>query len=140
MARKKTTPEAAHANGQFGDRLRQVRHARFGERGAPELARLLGLPARSWYNYEIGVTVPAPLLLRFLEVTGAEPRWLLHGDGPMFRDPGPPTAPADPAPTDRPQPAAEEVLAGLLRRLLRGELRVSWELIDPDTQARPPQN
>lgn len=142
MARKTTTPEAAHAKGQFAERLRQVRYARFGERGGPELARLLGVASRSWYNYEIGVTLPALLLLRFLEVTGAEPRWLLHGDGPMFRNDPAPAESGSPAP---PQPASptpapvEELAVGLLRRLARGEFRLSWELVDPDAPPGTPR-
>jgi hypothetical protein len=67
-------------------RLREIRQEIFGEHGGPELARRLGLPARSWYNYETGVTVPAEVLLDFIEQTGAHPTWLLTGVGPRFRD------------------------------------------------------
>jgi hypothetical protein len=48
------------------------------------LARRLGLPARTWYNYETGVTVPAEVLLGFIEQTGANPAWLLNGDGTKY--------------------------------------------------------
>ena len=43
------------------------------------------LPARTWYNYETGVTVPAEVLLGFIEQTGANPIWLLTGEGPKYR-------------------------------------------------------
>ena len=49
------------------------------------MARRLSLPIRTWYNYESGVTVPAEVMLRFVELTNVEPLWLLHGKGPKFR-------------------------------------------------------
>jgi hypothetical protein len=66
-------------------RLREVRQELFGEHGGPELARRLNLPARTWYNYETGVTVPAEVLLGFIDQTGANPIWLLSGEGPKYR-------------------------------------------------------
>ncbi len=62
-----------------------MRQELFGEHGGPELARRLNLPARTWYNYETGVTVPAEVLLGFIEQTGANPIWLLSGEGPRYR-------------------------------------------------------
>jgi hypothetical protein len=37
----------------------------------------------SWPNY--GVTIPARILLQFIEITGVEPRWLLTGEGARYR-------------------------------------------------------
>jgi hypothetical protein len=68
----------------LAERLRQIRVELYGEHGGPELARLLGLPLRTWCNYENGVTIPGEVLLAWLDVTGIEPRWLLRGQGPMF--------------------------------------------------------
>jgi hypothetical protein len=65
--------------------LREIRQEIFGEHGGPELARRLGLPARTWYNYETGVTVPAEVLLSFIEQTGANPMYLISGEGPRYR-------------------------------------------------------
>jgi hypothetical protein len=48
------------------------------------MARRLGLPARTWYNYESGVTVPAEVLLAFIEQTGANPTYLISGEGPRY--------------------------------------------------------
>src|SRR5437660_9241534 len=86
MARRKTLPDSVKAKFELADRLRQLRSEMFGERGGPELARRLGLPARTWYNYEAGVTVPAEVLLRFIELTGVNTRWLANGEGPKSRD------------------------------------------------------
>jgi hypothetical protein len=58
----------------------------FGEHGGPELARRLDLPARTWYNYETGVTVPAEVMLSFIDQTGVNPAWLLNGDGFVYRN------------------------------------------------------
>jgi phage repressor protein C with HTH and peptisase S24 domain len=70
---------------QVSGRLREVRQELFGDHGGPDLARRLNLPARTWYNYETGVTVPAEVLLGFIDQTGANPRWLLTGEGSRFR-------------------------------------------------------
>jgi Bacteriophage CI repressor helix-turn-helix domain len=66
-------------------RLRAIRMEIYGEQGGPELARQLGVPLRTWANYESGVTIPGEVLLRFLEVTDTEALWLLRGDGRKYR-------------------------------------------------------
>jgi hypothetical protein len=65
----------------LAERVREIRVERFGEGGGPLLAETLGLPERTWHNYESGVTIPALVMLRFIEATGADPRWLLTGQG-----------------------------------------------------------
>jgi hypothetical protein len=70
--------------GLVSDRLREVRVELFGANGGPELARRIGVPARSWTNYEGGVTVPGEVALAFLEVTACSPHWLLTGEGPKY--------------------------------------------------------
>ena len=67
MARKKTAPERAHAKNLLAERLKEIRVEMFGEHGGPEIARRLKIPARTWYNYEMGVTVPAEVILRFID-------------------------------------------------------------------------
>ncbi len=62
-------------------RLREVRLEVYGEHGGPLLAEALELPARTWANYESGVTIPGLVLLRFIEATGIAPHWLLTGQG-----------------------------------------------------------
>jgi hypothetical protein len=66
-------------------RLRQVRVELYGENGGPMLAEAMRLPFRTWMNYESGVTVPGLVVLRFIEVTGACPHWLLTGEPPQYR-------------------------------------------------------
>jgi Peptidase S24-like len=85
VARKKTSKVRVNVKASLSRRLREIRQEIFGDHGGPELARRLGLPARTWYNYETGVTVPAEVLLGFIEQTGAHPIWLLTGDGPRYR-------------------------------------------------------
>jgi hypothetical protein len=85
MARKKMSPETEQARSVLARRLREVRTDLFGDKGAAELARALNVPARTWYNYEVGVAVPAEVLLRFIDVTGAETQWLLYGQGEKYR-------------------------------------------------------
>ena len=85
MARKKTSKTRVSLKASLSRRLREIRQEQFGEHGGPELARRLNLPARTWYNYETGVTVPAEVLLAFIDQTGANPLWLLSGDGAKYR-------------------------------------------------------
>lgn len=72
-------------NASLAARLQSVRQELFGERGSPEFASRVGVPWRAWANYETGMTMPAEVMLAFLEVTGAEPTWLLRGQGPVYR-------------------------------------------------------
>jgi hypothetical protein len=85
VARKKTPKVRVNVKAQLSSRLREVRQELFGEHGGPELARRLNIPARTWYNYETGVTVPAEVLLGFIDQTGTNPVWLLSGEGPKYR-------------------------------------------------------
>ncbi len=85
MARRKTLPESVRAKLALAERLASLRQEMFGERGGPEMARRLGIPVRTWYNYEAGVTVPAEVILKIIELTSIEPSWLLHGQGAKFR-------------------------------------------------------
>ena len=85
VARKKTTKVRINIKASLSRRLREIRQETFGEHGGPELARRLNLPARTWYNYETGVTVPAEVLLSFIDQTSANPTWLLTGVGEKYR-------------------------------------------------------
>ncbi len=66
-------------------RVREIREDIYGEAGAPMLAEVLDLPARTWVNYESGIIIPAKVILHFLEVTGANAGWLLTGEGERYR-------------------------------------------------------
>lgn len=85
MARRRTSPATVQAKWQLAERLRTIRTELFGDRGLAEFARQLGVPVRTWYSYETGVTVPAEVMLRFIELTSAEPAWLRHGRGPKYQ-------------------------------------------------------
>ena len=85
MARRKTAQESVRAKLTLAKRLESLRFELYGDRGGPELARRLGVPVRTWYNYEQGVTIPGETLLHFIEIASAEPSWLLCGKGPRFR-------------------------------------------------------
>jgi hypothetical protein len=87
VARKKTPKIRVNVKASLSRRLREIRQELFGDHGGPELARRLNLPARTWYNYETGVTVPAEILLSFIEQTGANPMYLISGEGPRFSRP-----------------------------------------------------
>jgi hypothetical protein len=67
----------------LADRLREIRYERFGEAVDP-LAEALEVPAGTWMNYEEGVTIPAETLLLFIELTHADPHWLLTGEGDRY--------------------------------------------------------
>lgn len=89
MARRKTLPESVRVKRALAARLAELRAELFGDRGGAESARRLGLPLRTWYNYEMGVTIPATVILKLIELTSVEPIWLLHGRGPKYRKAAP---------------------------------------------------
>jgi hypothetical protein len=66
-------------------RVRIIREELFGENGGPLLAQEVGVSFRAWMNYEDGCTIPAQVILRFIEVTDANPHWLLTGEGSSYR-------------------------------------------------------
>ena len=65
-------------------RVREIRQEMFGENGGPLLAERLCLPFRTWLQFEAGRTIPAEVFLSFLELTHANPRWLLTGRGEKY--------------------------------------------------------
>jgi hypothetical protein len=75
-----------NCNGRIplAQRVREVREELFGEHGAPLLADALGLPLLTWIHYENGCTIPAHVILRFIEVTTVHPHWLLTGEGNKY--------------------------------------------------------
>lgn len=65
-------------------RVRDVREELYGEHGGPLLAGAVGVPFRTWLNYEAGLTIPAEVILLFIEETRADPHWLLTGEGRKY--------------------------------------------------------
>ncbi|MFO0910663.1 MAG: hypothetical protein U0794_20335 [Isosphaeraceae bacterium] len=68
----------------LAQRVREIREELYGLHGGPMLASALDVPYRTWHNYETGCTIPAPTILRFIEVTDAHPHWLLTGEGDRY--------------------------------------------------------
>jgi hypothetical protein len=66
---------------RIGLRLQAIRKDLYGENGVAALAAALDLPEQTWLNYERGVMMPADILLEFIDLTGADPHWLLTGEG-----------------------------------------------------------
>jgi hypothetical protein len=71
-------------HGTLAERVRHIRHDRYGREGAAALAQELDLPEETWLNYEAGVVLPAIVLLHFIRATGAHPHWLLTGRGERY--------------------------------------------------------
>jgi hypothetical protein len=65
-------------------RIRQLRIESYGAGGLAALAADLGIPGSTWRNYEAGVVMPSEVLLRFIDLTRANPTWLLRGVGERF--------------------------------------------------------
>ena len=65
-------------------RVREIREELYGEHGGPLLAEALRIPYRTWHTYEVGRSIPAQSILRFIEVTDADPHWLLTGEGEKY--------------------------------------------------------
>ena len=81
----------------LGERLRLIRVEVFGEDedGVGTLADQLGIPAQAWSQIEeSGDLLRAELLLRFVELTKADPIWLIIGVGKKYR--GDPDGKLDP--------------------------------------------
>jgi hypothetical protein len=65
-------------------RVKEIRAELYGDNGGPLLAQALQLSYWTWDHYESGCTIPAQTILRFIEVTNANPRWLLTGEGEKY--------------------------------------------------------
>jgi hypothetical protein len=85
IARKKTAPEKVRLRNRLAERLKEIRIEKYGEHAGPEFARQLKIPAETWRNYEMGVTVPAEVIVRFIELISVDPRWLLFGLRKKYR-------------------------------------------------------
>ena len=68
----------------LADRLREIRDDLYGEEGGQFLADALGIPLRTWLNYESGVIVPAYIVLLLIDMAGVNPHWLLTGQGEKY--------------------------------------------------------
>ena len=74
-------------NGEYSTlskRMRAIRVDLFGENGAFLLASLLGIPEGKLTRMEANGPISAHLVLAFIAITGANPRWLQSGVGEMY--------------------------------------------------------
>ena len=65
-------------------RVNEIRQEIFGENGGPFMAGELGVPFQTWVEFEMGRPIPALVILRFIELTHANPHWLLTGLGEKY--------------------------------------------------------
>jgi hypothetical protein len=70
--------------GNIAARLRDVREDMYGEHGAQFMADALGIPLRTWMNYEAGVVMPAKIVLQVIDTIHVNPSWLLTGRGEKY--------------------------------------------------------
>jgi hypothetical protein len=70
-------------------RVRTVRIQNFGEHGGPMLAELVGVTQRRLARIEAGGPIPAEFILKLIDLTGVNPRWLLSGEGEVYGSPAP---------------------------------------------------
>ena len=71
---------------ELAARLRVIREDLYGEHGAQFLADALDVRAETWRNYETGVTVPAHVVLKLIDLARVNPHWLLTGHGDPHDD------------------------------------------------------
>ena len=66
---------------ELAGRLREIREDLCGEHGAQFLADALKVRVETWLNYESGVTAPAHVVLKLIDIARVNPHWLLTGQG-----------------------------------------------------------
>ena len=74
-------------------RVRLLRERTYGKRGKARFCKALGISPSTYNYYEQDRVPPVALLVEMARVTGADPNWLLTGDGPEPSD-GPQAKPA----------------------------------------------
>jgi len=68
----------------LSERVRAIRRDLFGDDGDAMLAKLLRIPKRRMAQMELCGPIPGHVILAFIEVTGANPSWLLSGQGERY--------------------------------------------------------
>jgi hypothetical protein len=71
---------------ELAERLRKVREDLCGKHGAQFLADALKVRVETWLNYESGVTAPAHVVLKLIDIARVNPHWLLTGEGDLHDD------------------------------------------------------
>jgi hypothetical protein len=73
---------------ELAARLREIRVDLYGEHGAQLLADALQVRVDTWRNYERGLTMPAHVVLKLIDIARVNPHWLLTGRGDPHGDRG----------------------------------------------------
>jgi hypothetical protein len=81
-----TSPMLGHGD-LLASRIREIRTEKFGAEGVAALSQAMHIAAPTWENFENGVMIPGWILLQFIELTGAQPDWLLTGKGERYHVP-----------------------------------------------------
>lgn len=84
MDDRRQRPDWVGLKSDLAMRVREIREELYGAHGGPLVAEALKVPFRTWLNYENGCTIPATSILRFIELTKADPHWLLTGRGQKY--------------------------------------------------------
>lgn len=87
MDDRRQGPDWIGLKSDLARRVREIREELYGAHGGPLVAEALKIPFRTWLNYENGCTIPATSILRFIELTKADPHWLLTGRGQKYTVP-----------------------------------------------------
>jgi hypothetical protein len=87
MDRDSVRPDWRSLKQGLAERVRAIREELFGSNGGPMLAEAIHVPFRTWCSYEMGSTIPAEVILKFIEHTSASPHWLITGEGERYTPP-----------------------------------------------------
>jgi len=108
----------------FAERLGQIRKAAYGKHGRSAFARALGIPLTSYLNFENGRVPPMNIIVKMMELTRVNPRWLVHGEGAQY------------LPQDVELPPAEDA-ASLLTALLDENARLKEQVLAAKRSTHP---
>jgi hypothetical protein len=75
-----------HKRPELAPRFRVIREHLCGAYGAQFLADALDVRLETWLNYESGVTMPAHVVLKLIDIARVNPHWLLTGHGDPHED------------------------------------------------------
>lgn len=80
-------------NSTICDRVKFLRESSFGGRGKTQMAEVTGIPYNTYLRYETSTEPPASAVWSICRATGADPGWLLSGQGEPFSKPDDPDIP-----------------------------------------------
>jgi hypothetical protein len=75
-----------HKKRDLALRFREIRENLYGKYGGQFLADALDVRLETWLNYEAGVSMPAHVVLKLIDIARVNPHWLLTGNGDPHED------------------------------------------------------